>query len=54
VPAYIICRDRTLLEIAVHRPANGDELLAIHGMGPARLAAHGDWMLAAVRATTLS
>ena len=54
VPPYIICRDRTLLEIAVHRPANDVELLAIHGMGPSRLATHGEWMLAAVAATDLT
>ena len=52
VPPYIICRDRTLLEIAVHRPTDDEELLAIHGMGPSRLATHGEWMLAAVRKLT--
>ena len=45
VPPYVICHDRTLLGLAVERPAGRSELLAIHGMGPARVEAYGDVML---------
>ena len=49
VPAYIVCHDRTLAEIAEHRPSTRAELAAVHGMGPARLDAYGDFFLAAVQ-----
>jgi ATP-dependent DNA helicase RecQ len=48
-PAYIICSNRTLSEIARERPATSDQLADLHGMGPARVADHGAWMLAVVR-----
>ena len=50
VPAYIVCHDRTLLEIARTKPRNLDELAAVHGMGPARLEAYGGRFLAVVAA----
>jgi ATP-dependent DNA helicase RecQ len=50
VPAYVICHDRTLLEIAARRPATIEQLAEIHGMGPARLTAYGLRFLAAVAA----
>ena len=47
-PAYVVCHDRTLVEIARARPRTRIELGAVHGMGPARLAAYGDRFLRAV------
>ncbi|MEM9067349.1 MAG: ATP-dependent DNA helicase RecQ [Myxococcota bacterium] len=46
VPAYLICSDRTLAQIAKDRPATEAELLKIHGMGPSRVAAYGASLLA--------
>ncbi len=48
-PAYIICGNRTLAEIATNRPGTTDQLAALHGMGPARVAEHGGWILEVVR-----
>lgn len=48
VPAYVVCHDRTLAEIALHRPMTRNQLAEIHGMGPARIDAYGDRLLAAV------
>jgi ATP-dependent DNA helicase RecQ len=48
VPAYVICHDRTLLEIASARPATLADLAAVHGMGPARIEAYGDRLLSVV------
>ncbi len=50
VPAYVICHDRTLLEIASQKPETIDALAGIHGMGPARIANYGEPFLAAVGA----
>ena len=49
VPAYCICHDRTLMEIAIHQPTTPTDLAEIHGMGPVKLEAHGGWILEAVR-----
>jgi ATP-dependent DNA helicase RecQ len=48
VPAYVVCHDRVLLEIAQEGPLTMDELAGIKGMGPARLSAYGERFLAAV------
>jgi len=37
VPAYIVFSDKALLEMAVRRPGSADELLAVPGVGPAKL-----------------
>ncbi len=50
VPAYVVCHDRTLVEIATARPTSLAELELVHGMGPARIDAYGDLLLAVVRA----
>jgi ATP-dependent DNA helicase RecQ len=47
-PPYVVCHDRTLLEIAARRPSTDAELATIHGMGPARLAVYGHTFLAVV------
>ncbi|QQR88638.1 MAG: ATP-dependent DNA helicase RecQ [Myxococcales bacterium] len=41
VPAYIICHDRTLKDIATLRPTTLQELADAHGMGPARIENYG-------------
>ena len=50
VPAYVVCHDRTLLEIAAFRPSSMEALAEIHGMGPARIASYGEPFLEAVNA----
>jgi len=50
VPAYVVCHDRTLLEIAAARPSSMEALANIHGMGPARITSYGEPFLAAVNA----
>jgi ATP-dependent DNA helicase RecQ len=51
VPAYVICHDRTLVDLARQRPSSRSELRDVHGMGPARIAAYGDRFLATVQQT---
>ena len=46
VPPYVILHDRTLREIARRRPATLEELADIPGIGPRRLATHGEALLA--------
>jgi superfamily II DNA helicase RecQ len=41
--------DRTLLAIASTLPRSSEDLLAISGMGPAKLATYGDAILAVVK-----
>lgn len=41
VPAYVVALDRTLVEMAQVRPRTIDQLLMLHGMGPARAEAYG-------------
>ncbi len=50
VPAYVICHDRTLMEIAAQKPASIDALAQIHGMGPARIERYAAPFLEAVNA----
>jgi ATP-dependent DNA helicase RecQ len=50
VPAYVVCHDRTLVEIAAMRPSSLEALANIHGMGPARITSYGEPFLAAVNA----
>jgi ATP-dependent DNA helicase RecQ len=48
VPAYVIFSDATLLEMVAQRPRNEDELLAVSGVGPKKLAAYGQQFLRAL------
>jgi len=41
VPAYVVFNDATLLRIAERRPMTDEALLAISGIGPAKLALYG-------------
>ncbi len=46
VPAYVVMNDKTLLAIAAAAPRNERELIMIPGIGPAKLDAYGDEILA--------
>jgi len=46
VPAFVVMSDKTLLAIAAKRPENERELIMIPGIGPAKLEAYGDEILA--------
>jgi len=48
VPAYIVFTDATLTALAARRPASETELLAVPGIGPTKLDAYGDDILALV------
>jgi ATP-dependent DNA helicase RecQ len=50
VPAYVICHDRTLMEIAAYKPSSVEALAEIHGMGPARIERYGEPFLETVNA----
>lgn len=50
VPAYVVCSDRTLLEIASTAPGDAAALEGVHGMGPAKVARFGDALLEVVAA----
>ena len=45
VPAYVVALDRTLVEMAQVRPRTTDQLLMLHGMGPARAEQYGEGFL---------
>src|SRR6185295_3015791 len=49
VPAYIVFSDAVLLRIATARPTDDAGLLAIPGVGPAKLARYGGAFLDAIR-----
>jgi ATP-dependent DNA helicase RecQ len=49
VPAYIVFSDKVLLEMVVRRPATDSELLAVPGVGPAKLERYGEAFLTALR-----
>ena len=49
VPAYVIFNDRTLTEIAETRPSTVPQLLSVSGVGPAKIASHGEEVLALVK-----
>ncbi len=42
VPAFVIFADATLRELARRRPTTDEALLAVPGIGPAKLTAHGE------------
>ena len=49
VPAFTICGNRTLKAIAIARPTSLETLEQVHGMGPVRVDAFGDAILAVVQ-----
>lgn len=48
VPAYVIFTDATLIAIAEQVPGDADALLEIPGLGPKKLDAYGDAVLALI------
>lgn len=46
VPAYVVATDRSLRDMALLRPKNRDQLLLVHGFGPAKLERYGEAFLA--------
>ena len=48
VPAYVVINDRHLMGIAERRPTDTRALAACPGIGPAKLAAYGDELVAFV------
>jgi ATP-dependent DNA helicase RecQ len=49
VPAYVVFSDATLAEVALQRPRSADDLLEVKGIGPRKLEAYGEALLALVR-----
>jgi ATP-dependent DNA helicase RecQ len=52
VPAYVICPDRTLAEIATTRPRSVASLAGISGLGPKRIEKYGDRIIEIVKNLT--
>ena len=48
MPAYVICNDRTLVELASIRPATTQQLLTVHGLGEVKVNRFGEELLALV------
>ena len=48
VPAFVVCNDHTLAEIARRRPADRTSLRAVNGMGEIKVSRFGDEILAIV------
>ncbi len=48
VPAYVVFADRTLIEMAAHKPRDRAGMAALHGVGEAKLARYADAFLAVV------
>jgi ATP-dependent DNA helicase RecQ len=41
IPAYMVCPDRTLEHLVIEKPRRFEDLEAIHGLGPSRVADFG-------------
>ena len=50
VPAYVVFSDRTLAELATHRPTTARAMREIHGIGDAKLERYGTAFLGVVQA----
>lgn len=51
-PAFVICNDRTLIEIASRRPTTAEQLRTVHGLGEVKVARFGAELLAIVNGVT--
>jgi ATP-dependent DNA helicase RecQ len=49
VPAYVVFSDKVLVEMAMRRPSDDFELLAVPGVGPAKLEKYGARFLEELR-----
>jgi ATP-dependent DNA helicase RecQ len=52
VPAYVVFSDRTLIELATHRPGNPRAMREIHGIGDAKLERYGAPFLEIIKAAS--
>lgn len=52
LPAYVICQDRTLRDIALDAPTSPAELERVRGMGPMKVKLYGRALLAAINEVT--
>ena len=50
VPAYVVFSDRTLVELATHRPSSPRAMREIHGVGDTKLERYGTAFLEIVQA----
>jgi ribonuclease D len=48
-PAYMICQDRTLEQMAIERPSTLEALVSIYGLGASRITRYGDELLQTLR-----
>ena len=48
VPAYVVAADAVLIALSTQRPSNDTELLAVPGIGPAKLESYGAEVLALI------
>ena len=48
VPAYVVFSDRTLVELATHRPTTAAAMREIHGIGDTKLERYGADFLAII------
>ena len=49
VPAYVVCHNATLADIATRLPTTLEQLAEAHGMGPARIDNYGSAFLEALQ-----
>ncbi len=45
VPPYVVFSDKTLRELAIHRPVDREEMLSIHGIGEVKFERYGELFL---------
>ena len=53
MPPYVVFHDRTLAALAAARPRDREALRQVPGIGPAKLEAYGDALLALLALTGL-
>ena len=51
VPAYVVFSDRTLIELATHRPDSARAMREIHGVGDSKLERYGTAFLEVIQNT---
>ena len=49
LPAYVIFHDKTLMELAIQKPASLDAMLSINGIGEAKLTKYGEVFLQVIQ-----
>ena len=49
VPAFVVFRDRTLREMAIHFPKTEEEFVQLHGVGPKKIEKYADVFLPIIR-----